>query len=124
MKEKEFKEALIDLFGKQIDNTSYNDKINLIEKYFIEYQKRNKDKRDCRNSGKPWKDEELQIILESAPTTMNCLKYAKLFNRGYGSIEPIYRWASTSDKEVERKRPDDAFIAQIKRIAKQIGWRA
>lgn len=55
---------------------------------------------------------------------MNCLKYAKLFNRGYGRIEQIYRWASTSDKEVERKRPDDVFIAQIKRIAKQIVWRA
>jgi len=32
--------------------------------------------------------------------------------------------ASTSDKEIKRKRPNDKFIRQIKRIAKQLDWRA
>lgn len=56
-------------------------------------------------------------------TTEN-LKHARAFNRGYGAIEQIYRWAATSDAEVKRKRCSDEFIAQIKRVAKQLGWRA
>ena len=124
MKKGELKVELFHLLDQDIEDMTFNDKIILIEKYLIEYQRKNEDKRDCPNSGKPWSDEELQIILESAPTTENCLKYAKLFGRGYGSIEQIYRWAATTDKEVERKRPNDAFIAQIKRVAKKIGWRA
>ena len=74
--------------------------------------------------GKPWTDDELRVVLSDAPTKDNCLKHAKAFNRGYGSIEQIYRWAATTDKEIKRKRPDDAFVAQIKVVAKQLGWRA
>ena len=74
--------------------------------------------------GKPWTDDELRVVLSDAPTKENCLKHARGFNRGYGSIEQIYRWAATSDAEIRRKRPGDAFIAQIKRAAKQLGWRA
>ncbi|MHA1146495.1 MAG: hypothetical protein ACTSRW_17285 [Candidatus Helarchaeota archaeon] len=75
-------------------------------------------------SGRPWTDDELRIVLSDAPTRENCLKHAKGFNRGYGAIEQIYRWASTSDKEIKRKRPTDKFVRQIKRIAKQLDWRA
>lgn len=74
--------------------------------------------------GKPWTDDELRVVLSDAPTRENCLKHARGFNRGYGAIEQIYRWAATSDAEVKRKRHGDAFIAQIKRVAKQLGWRA
>jgi hypothetical protein len=41
-----------------------------------------------------------------------------------GAVEQIYRWAAASDKVVKQKRPDDAFIRQIKRIAKEVGWEA
>jgi hypothetical protein len=74
--------------------------------------------------GQPWTDDELRVVLSDAPTKENCLKHARGFARGYGAIEQIYRWAATTDAEVKRKRPDDEFIAQIKRIAKQLGWRA
>lgn len=74
--------------------------------------------------GKPWSDDELRVVLSDAPTKENCLKHARGFNRGSGAIEQIYRWAATSDTEVARKRPDHEFIAQIKRVAKQQGWRA
>jgi hypothetical protein len=74
--------------------------------------------------GEPWTDDELRVILSDAPTRENCLKHARGFNRGYGAIEQIYRWAATSDREVRRKRPNDSFIAQIKRVAKQLSWRA
>jgi hypothetical protein len=76
------------------------------------------------NKGEPWTDDELRVCLSDAPTKENCLKHARAFGRGYGSIEQIYRWAASTDERVESERPDDAFIARIKRVAKQLGWRA
>lgn len=72
--------------------------------------------------GESWTDAQLRVVLSDAPTKDNCLKHARAFGRGYGSIEQIYRWAATAD--AKKKRPGDAFIAQIKRVARQIGWRA
>lgn len=74
--------------------------------------------------GEPWTDDELRAVLSDAPTKENCLKHARAFHRGYGAIEQIYRWAATPEPEIRRKRPDDAFITQIKKVAKQLGWRA
>jgi len=74
--------------------------------------------------GESWTDDALRAILSDAPTKENCLKHARAFRRGYGAIEQIYRWAATTDAEIRRKRPDDAFVAQIKRVARQLGWRA
>lgn len=78
---------------------------------------------DESNSGKSWTNDELFIILSDAPTKVNCLKHAQAFKRGYGSIEQIYRWAATPQKVINESRPDDSFIAQIKRVAKLVGWR-
>ena len=64
------------------------------------------------------------VILQAAPTVENCVKYAKIFGRGYGSIEQIYRWAASSTKEIQNKRENDAFVEQIKRVSKKLGWRA
>ena len=79
---------------------------------------------DKSNKQAAWTDEQLRVILSDAPTKDNCLKYAQAFKRGYGSIEQIYRWAASSDEEIKSKRPDDTFVAQIKRVAKELGWRA
>jgi predicted secreted protein len=79
---------------------------------------------DESERGEPWTDDELRMILSDAPTKENCLKHARGFKRGYGSIEQIYRWAATPGVVIEEKRPDDIFIKQIKRVAKQLGWRA
>lgn len=76
------------------------------------------------DKGKPWTDAELRVVLSDAPTKENCVKHAKAFGRGYGALEQIYRWAATSGPEIKRLRPNDKFIAQIKRIAKELGWRA
>ena len=70
-----------------------------------------------------WTDEELKIILSDAPTKENCVKYARLFKRGYGSIEQIYRWSVTTTKEMTDERKSDSFILQVKRIAKELGIR-
>ncbi|MDL2234277.1 hypothetical protein LJC63_11965 [Ruminococcaceae bacterium OttesenSCG-928-L11] len=104
---------------------NFEEKMHFIESTTIDYfaSKDNEKYRDCSQKGKPWTDEELYVILQDAPTKANCLKYALLFKRGYGSIEQIYRWAATSDVEVARKRPDDAFIQQIKRVSKELRLR-
>lgn len=124
MQSSEFKSRLLELFAEPVDGVAYEEKIRLIEKYLVEYQKKTDDQRDRPNHRKPWTDQELRIVLRDAPTMRNCVKYANLFGRGYGSIEQIYRWASTTDQEVKTKRPDDAFVAHVKRIAKELGWRA
>lgn len=124
MKKAHFKAQMFALFDADVDGFSYDEKIRLIEKYVIEYQQKNDDMRNKPNRGESWTDEELRVILSDAPTKSNCVKYAKIFGRGYGSIEQIYRWASTDDQTIKEKRPDDAFVAHVKRIAKEAGWRA
>jgi hypothetical protein len=74
--------------------------------------------------GKPWTDDELRVVLSDPPTKGNCLKHARGFQRGYGAIEQIYRWAATSDAEIKKRRPTDKFVKQIRKVAKQLGWRA
>ncbi len=61
------------------------------------------------------------LILSDAPTVANCVKYAKAFGRGYGSIEQIYRWAATPQKDIQGRRETDAFIEQIKRVSRLLG---
>ena len=48
---------------------------------------------------------------------------SRLFKRGYGSIEQIYRWSVTTTKEMTDERKSDSFILQVKRIAKELGIR-
>lgn len=76
------------------------------------------------DSRQSWADDELYVVLSDAPTKENCLKHARAFKRGYGAIEQIYRWAATPRDRIEEIRPDDAFIKQIKRVARRLGWRA
>ncbi|MFT9057557.1 MAG: hypothetical protein ABF449_13310 [Ethanoligenens sp.] len=104
---------------------NFQEKMRFIEVICTEYyaSKDNEKLRDCSQKGKAWSDEELQIILQDAPTKANCLKYALLFKRGYGSIEQIYRWAATSGEEIKKIRPGDTFIKQIKKVSKEIGLR-
>lgn len=124
MKKTEFKARLFELWDVEIDDVSYEDKMKLIERYFTEFQIKHDEQRARPNKGDSWTDEELRVVLMDAPTKSNCIKYAKIFGRGYGSIEQIYRWASTDDRTVKEKRPDDAFVAHVKQIAKELGWRA
>lgn len=85
--------------------------------------KKTKDNWNIENKGRPWTDEELAVVLSDAPTKRNCEKYAKAFKRGYGSIAQIYQWAMTSWNEIKRKRGEEKFVNQVKRVARKIvGW--
>ena len=112
-----------------------NDFINVIESLDVEnkelslkkylFEKEKTKGYDQSNRGKPWSDYELKVVLSFAPTRENCLLLAKAFKRGYGSIEQIFRWATTDLKTIKKlDRKEDAFIQQIKRIYKEMGWRA
>lgn len=123
MKRKDFKESLYDALDNEVDGISYDEKMTLVHSLLIDYEKDNEEKRDISNKGCKWSDEELKIILSDAPTKENCMKYARLFKRGYGSIEQIYRWSVTTTKEMSEERKNDSFIIQVKRIAKELGIR-
>ena len=123
MKRKEFKKNLYDALYNEVDGMSYDEKMILIHNLLVDYEQDNEEKRDTSNKGIKWTDEELKIILSDAPTKENCVKYARIFKRGYGSIEQIYRWSVTPTKEMSEERKNDSFILQIKRIAKELGIR-
>ena len=123
MKKKEFKEKLFTALSCDIDNLSFDEKMNVVSNLLIEFEKENEDKRDISKKGQKWADEELKIILSDAPTKANCVKYARIFKRGYGSIEQIYRWSTTAKTDMTDERKEDSFIIQIKRVAKELGLR-
>ena len=67
----------------------------------------------------------MRVVLSFAPTKENCLLLARAFKRGYGSIEQIFRWATTDLKNINNSEgKTDAFILQVKKIYKEMGWRA
>ncbi|MCM1063806.1 MAG: hypothetical protein NC420_04900 [Eubacterium sp.] len=123
MKRKDFKKKLFKALDEQVDGMSYDEKMILIGNLIVEYEKEHEDERDVSMKGEKWTDEELKIILSEAPTKANCVKFARLFKRGYGSIEQIYRWAMTAKTDMSDERKEDSFIMQIKKVAKELGLR-
>lgn len=85
--------------GRWIDQKCTMDVVCLVSDCIVEYTSNREDKR------------------------FNCIKYARLFKRGYGSIEQIYRWSTTSPIEMSDERKKDSFICQIKKVAKELGLR-
>lgn len=123
MKRKEFKEIFFGALDNDVDEMSYDEKMTLVHNLLVDYEKENESKRDTSNKGGKWTDEELKVILSDAPTKENCMKYAKLFKRGYGSVEQIYRWSTTAKADMSEERKEDSFVMQIKRVAKELGLR-
>lgn len=123
MKKKEFKDRLFELLTQGIEEHTTDQVIQKTKLLINEFEK--KQQFSVENKGKPWTDEELRVVLSFAPTRENILKLAKAFKRNYGSIEQIFKWAVTPDNAITKKgRDSDAFIQQVKRIYKEIGWRA
>lgn len=122
MTKTEFRDEIKALLKQSVAGMSLDDKLVVVQQCLIDVQE--DEGFDESNKGSSWTDEELRLVLQHAPTKENSLLLARAFRRGYGSIEQIFRWAATSDPEVAAKRPTDAFVQQIKRVAKQVGWRA
>jgi hypothetical protein len=122
MTKTEFRERFRGLLAEEVADQALEDKLAIVRQCCIEAQEANGF--DEGNKGKSWTDDELRVVLQHAPTKENCMLLARAFRRGYGSIEQIFRWAASTDDEVAAKRPDDAFIRQIKRVGRQVGWRA
>ena len=122
MKKSEFKESFRELLDNNIEDLTFEEKFSYAKKILIDYEIEYT-LHDTSNKGNKWTDYELEIILSNSGTKANCLKFAKLFKRGYGSIEQIYRWASTPISNMTEERKNDSFILQIKKVSKKIGLR-
>lgn len=110
-------------FFEELDKLPMGNKNKILKDYIFEKEKNQNF--DQSNKGKSWTDDELRVILSFAPTKENCLLLARAFKRGYGSIEQIFRWATTDLKTIKNsERKDDSFVLQIKKIYKEMGWRA
>ena len=120
MKRKEFKENLFTALDNDVDGISYDEKMILVYNFLVDYEKENEIKRDVTKKGEKWTAEGLKIILADTPTKENCVKYARLFKRGYGSIEQIYRWSVTPKKDMSDECKEDSFVQQVKRVAKEL----
>lgn len=121
MKKSVFKKQLFELYDLDVEGLSFSEKIDFIENSFIQYQKEHSEDFDTSHLRQPWSDEELKIILSDSATKANCIKYARLFKRTYGSIEQIYRWSTTTHKDIQAQgRDSDKIILQIKRIYKEL----
>ena len=118
MTKTEFREAVRSLLSQGVAELSLDEKTAIVRQCLVDIQEY--EAFDESNKGNSWTDEELKVVLLHAPTKENCMLLARAFRRGYGSIEQIFRWAATSDPEVAAKRPDDAFVQQIKRVANRL----
>lgn len=78
----------------------------------------------AKKSRQKYSDDELIMILSDAPTRANAIKYAARFQRSPEAIELIYKWAMTPLVTIkERGRGEDAFILQVRSVAKErVGW--
>jgi hypothetical protein len=123
MTKKIFKEELKKLLDSSVDKMDKADIINFAKSCIYEFE--STIPFDTSNKGSSWTDEELKIVLSLSPTKENMLQLAKCFKRNVGSIEQIFRWAVTTKDAINNKgRGTDAFILQIKKAYKELGWRA
>ncbi len=120
MTKNELKAAVAKLIHEPVDDLEWSEKLALVRGVLVQADK--DAERDASKKGESWTDDELRIVLHTAPTRENCMALARAFQRGYGSIEQIFRWAAEDDKTIQAKRPDHAFVQQIRRIKKEIGW--
>jgi hypothetical protein len=120
MKRAEFKTKVNEILQLEVEGLTWQGKVSLVRQCITDADQ--KMESDESNRYKPWTDDELRLILSTEPTYEKSLRLARAFKRGVGGIQQIYQWASTPQSVIKEKRPDDAFIKQIKRVAKEIGW--
>ena len=123
MNKREFKQAFLSLLEQPINDLSWEEKLFYVRQILVTADIEKNDW-DQSQKGRPWTDDELRLVLRLPPTKENMLQLARALHRGYGSIEQIYRWAASPKSEIKEKRPGDKFIQQIKRISREVGWRA
>ncbi len=120
MKRAEFKTKVNEILQLEVDALTWQGKISLVRQCVADADKLIE--ADESNRYKPWTDDELRLILSTEPTYEKSLQLARAFKRGVGGIQQIYQWASTPQNVIKEKRPNDAFIKQITRVARDVGW--
>jgi len=122
MRKQEFREAILGLLQETVDDLPNDAKAFFMRQVLVDFEKSLP--HNETNKGQSWTDDELRLVLTTPPTKDNIMLLAKAFKRGYGSIEQIFRWAAEDQKAIDAKRAGDTFVQQIKRIAREVGWRA
>jgi hypothetical protein len=74
------------------------------------------------NNGREYTDDQLILVLSTAPTKANAVLLAPVLGRSPAGIEWIWRCASLSQNYVRRRWATNAFVAQVRRVAKSIEW--
>ena len=120
MRKIEFKEKLKDLINEEIEKLSWDEKLGYIRQILVKSDKENNSYKKS-NKGKAWSNEELRLVLNTAPTKDNIMMLAKVFHRGCGSVEQIFKWAATPQIKINKTHADNKFIKQIKKVVKEIG---
>ncbi len=82
MKKSEFREKVDDILAADVDNIDWDEKAAIVRQRIVEAEKSLSF--NTENSGNSWTDEELRVILKTAPTKENCIFLARAFRRGYG----------------------------------------
>tara|TARA_R100000687_G_scaffold57936_1_gene46533 strand:- start:153024 stop:153479 length:456 start_codon:yes stop_codon:yes gene_type:complete len=122
IKKTEFQRKLRSLLDQDVEGFSWEEKLALINSEALKLDiERNA---EPENKGKPWSDHELRLVLNMAPIRDSVMLLSKALKRGHGSIEQIYRWAGQSPDRIESERSDHAFVQQIVKIRKELGWKS
>jgi len=58
----------------------------------------------AKNAYKPWRDQDLALIIETQGTAANVTKWAAYFGRSEKAIICIYRWALASKTHIDKSR--------------------
>jgi|SRR3990172_1618348 len=120
MKRMQFRKMIMEIIIKAYANLTFDEIAKELDEALVQVS--TEKGWPTPNSYREWSDEELSIVLADAPTKRNAVRYARAFGRGFGSVMQIYQWAATKTKEIKRKRGDDKFVNQIKRVSKLVGW--
>jgi hypothetical protein len=70
MKKSEFRAKVDALLAIEVDGVEWDEKLSIVRQRIIEADKGSSC--DTSNKGNSWTDEELRIVLKTAPTKENC----------------------------------------------------
>jgi hypothetical protein len=73
------------------------------------------------NAGKPWTDEDVEIVLRQAPTSENCRVMGRLLGRSYSAIHWIYQLSPCSKEELKDcNQWANIFVRRVYQVSRKI----
>ena len=73
------------------------------------------------NDMKPWRDEELEVVLSAGFSKAEIIWLARLFGRSYDAILVIKQWPFISEERADEVGfGDNSFVRQIRRVYRKL----